>query len=448
MKENCQTLSFSRNLPVRYSTDVLVAGGGPAGVAAALAAARQGCAVRLIEAHSCLGGMGTAGMVPTFMQFTDGVSFLAGGIGREVLESLREADGTVPRDGNGRGLTGIRAEVLKRVYDNLLTDADVAFTFHTQLVDVTVDDGIVREAICAGKSGLFMIQAKAFVDATGDGDLAAFAGVPYEKGDANGNMMPGTLCSLWAGINWDKVREGGKGTANGQIEDAFQDGVFTLEDRHLPGMYRVGETLGGGNIGHTFNLDATNEESLTAAYLWGRKSLLEYERYYKEYLKGFEQMELVATGSLLGVRETRRILGDYILNINDFKNLAVFDDEIGRYSYPVDIHIAKPDKESYEEFLKEFAALRLGKGESYGIPYRTLTPRGLKNVLVAGRCVSTDREMQASLRVMPGCYITGQAAGVAAAMLVENRADSRHLDVRQLQSRLKQLGAFLPNYAG
>lgn len=440
MKSN-ETIVFKKNLPVRYTPDILVVGGGPAGVSAALTAARQGCSVRLIEAHSCLGGMGTAGMVPGFCQFTDGTNFLADGIGKEILESLRKANGTFPPDG-----LIIRAEALKRVYDDLLAEAGVLFTFHIKLIDVTLENGRVREAICAGKSGLFAIRARVFIDGTGDGDLAVFAGAPYEKGDDNGKMMPGTLCSLWVGINWEQVRNSGLGAGNSRIEDAFKAGVFTLEDRHLPGMYQVGNTLGGGNIGHTFNLDGTDEESLTAAYLWGRKSMHEYERYYKEYLKGFEHMELVATASLLGVRETRRIIGDYVLNINDFKSHAVFEDEIGRYSYPVDIHIAKPDKESYEKFRNEFSALRLGKGESYGIPYRVLTPKGLENVLVAGRCVSTDRSMQASIRVMPGCYITGQAAGMAAAMMVQHQADSRKIDIRELQARLKAMGAFLPNF--
>ena len=395
---------------------------------------------RAIEAHSCLGGMGTAGMVPAFMQFTDGVNFLAGGIGQEILTALREADGSVPPDG-----MGIRAEVLKRVYDRLLTDAGIPFTFHVQLVDVCANRGRVHEAICAGKSGLFAIRAKVFVDCTGDGNLAALAGAPCEKGDENGNMMPGTLCSLWAGIDWQKVRESGLGTGNSRIEEAFKDGVFTLEDRHLPGMWRVGDGLGGGNIGHTFDLDGTDEESLTRAYLRGRESLQEYERYYKGYLAGFEAMELVATGSLMGVRETRRIMGDYVLNLDDFKRLAVFDDEIGRYSYPVDIHIAKPDRESYDKFYKEFSTLRLGKGESYGIPYRILTPVGLDNALVAGRCVSADRNMQASIRVMPGCYITGQAAGVAAALAIQCNGDTRSIPVPQLQKRLKDMGAYLPN---
>lgn len=440
MHDDKRTMSYQRSLAIRYDADVLVVGGGPAGIAAALAASRQGAAVRLIEAHSCLGGMGTAGMVPAFMQFTDGIHFLAGGVGQEILEALRAADGSVPPDG-----MGIRAEVLKRVYDDLLRDAGIPFTFHTQLVDVTAAEGRVHEAICAGKSGLFAIRAKVFVDCTGDGDLAALAGAPYEKGDTEGRMMPGTLCSLWAGINWEKVRGSELGTGNSRIEEAFRDGVFTLEDRHLPGMWRVGEALGGGNIGHTFDVDGTDEESLTRAYLWGRRSIREYERYYKEYLEGFDKMELVATGALLGVRETRRIMADYVLDLEDFKRLAVFDDEIGRYSYPVDIHIAKPDKESYDTFHKEFSTLRLGRGESYGIPYRILTPQGLKNVLVAGRCVSTDRNMQASIRVMPGCYITGQAAGVAAAMVVEAATDSRAIDTSALQARLKAMGAYLPN---
>ncbi|MDP6113010.1 MAG: FAD-dependent oxidoreductase [Planctomycetota bacterium] len=435
-----QSISYQRSVTVRDEVDVFVAGGGPAGVAAALAAAGQGKSVYLAEAHTCLGGMGTAGMVPVFMQFTDGENFLADGIGRRILDSLRSQAGTFPADG-----VGIRAEVLKRTYDGLLQEAGVKFTFHTNVIDVTVDSGWVSEVICAGKSGLFAIRAKAFVDGTGDGDLSVLAGATSEKGDEAGHMMPGTLCSLWAGINWQRVRGSGLSTGNSRIEEAFKDGVFTLEDRHLPGMWRVGETVGGGNIGHTFELDGTDERSLTEAYLWGRKSLLEYEKYYKEYLKGFEEMELVATGSLMGVRETRRIMGDYVLNIEDFKTKAVFEDEIGRYSYPVDIHIARPDKESYEEFHKEFTSLRLGTGESYGIPYRILTPAGLSNVLVAGRCVSSDRSLQASIRVMPGCYITGQAAGMATAMMVEGDVDSRGVDVQELQQRLKGIGAFLPN---
>ena len=157
-------------------------------------------------------------------------------------------------------------------------------------------------------------------------------------------------------------------------------------------------------------------------------------------------MELVATGAILGIRETRRIMGDYVLNLNDFNNRASFDDEIGRYSYPVDIHAGKADKESYMKFHKEHTTLRYGKGESYGIPYRSLLVKGFSNLLTAGRCISTDRYMQSSIRVMPGCYITGQAAGTAAAIAAQKDTDTRGIDIRELQRKLVALGGFLPNF--
>ena len=153
-----------------------------------------------------------------------------------------------------------------------------------------------------------------------------------------------------------------------------------------------------------------------------------------------------ATASQLGARESRRILGDYILTLEDFKSRAVFPDEIGRYSYAVDIHAAKPDLASYKQYAEDFKNLRYGKGESYGIPYRCLVPRKLTNVLVAGRCVSTDRYMQSSIRVMPGCFITGQAIGVAAAICAKQDCDTRGVPMPELHRRLKDLGAYLPNY--
>jgi len=282
------------------------------------------------------------------------------------------------------------------------------------------------------------------VDCTGDGDLAAWAGAPYEKGGASGELMPGTLCSLWADVDWDAVRADGRYPQD-VVPQAIEAGVLTVPDYHLPGMWRVGEKIGGGNIGHTFGVDGTDERSLTEALVWGRKLVVEYEKYYKEYLKGFENMELVATGSLLGLRETRRIMGDYVLGLEDFKARAIFGDEIGRYCYPIDIHPSKPGSDTYKEFEDFFKKQRYSKGESYGIPYRILTPKGLSNVLVTGRSVSTDRYLQGSIRVMPGCYITGQAAGIAAAIAVEQEADTRDISVAELQKRLKDMGAYLPN---
>ena len=445
--QQAEVVAFRRDVPVRHEVDVFVAGGGPAGCAAAVMAARQGARVFLAEGQNCFGGMGTAGLVPAFMQFGDGVNFLASGFGEELLDRLVVAGGTYPA-APGADRTGcypIQAEVLKRVYDAMVAESGAVFSFHANLVGVESEGGRVRSVILWGKSGLFAVRAKVFVDGTGDGDLAAWAGAPFEKGDASGSMMPGTLCQVWAGVDFDAVRASGVQGQNVHIEQAHRDGVFTHCDKHLPGIWYVAPGIGGANVGHTFGVDATDERSLTEALVWGRKLVTQYERYYKEYLKGYEAMRLVSTGALLGVRETRRILGDYVLCLADFQRRACFEDEIGRYCYPVDIHVGRPDDEAeYKRFVKEFAELRYKKGESYGITYRSLVPRGLENVLVAGRCISADRFLQASIRVMPGCYITGQAAGVAAAMAAAGSGAVREVDVGALRRSLRARGAYVP----
>ena len=437
-----KTIPYSKSIPVKHSCDVLVAGGGPAGIAAAVYAARQGAKVRVIEAGTCLGGLGTAGLVPAFMPFTDGVNFLAGGFGKELRDRLGASGGL------HAGTDSIKVEALKRLYERMFDEDGVEYSYHTKLIDVVKDDSgaNVKLAVCAAKSGVFAIEAKAFVDGTGDGDLCVMAGAKFKQGGADGATMPGTLCTLWSGIDWETARgPKGKGQEEKNLEPAIRDGVFTHEDRHLPGMWRVGEKLGGGNIGHTFGVDGTDEESLTKAYAWGRKSILEYERFYKNYLRGYEDMELVVSGALLGIRETRRITCDYELSMNDFKPDSAFDDEIGRYSYPIDIHIAKPDKASFDRYVRNIST-RLEKGENYALPYRSLIPQGLDNVWVAGRCMGTDREMQASIRVMPCCFITGQAAGAAAAMSANSGTTSRTVPIRKLQAALKSAGAYLPNF--
>jgi len=439
------SVGFRRDIPVRHEPDVFVAGGGPAGIAAAVAAAREGRKVFLAEAQGCLGGMGTAGLVPAFMSFSDGEHFLAGGVGSEIYERCFKygVQGPTDRYDRKHAALAIRPEALKRLYDDLLLEAGVEFAFHTQVIAVEVRGGRVECAVCAAKSGLFAVRARAYVDATGDGDLAAWAGAPFEKGGESGEMMPGTLCSIWTDIDWEAVRSSGL-WPQGELPRAFGKGIFTVEDRHLPGIWQTGRATGGGNVGHEFGVDGTDERSLTKALVEGRRRLLEYQRFFREYLPGYSRVDLVATGALLGVRETRRIIGDYVLNVEDFVRRASFPDEIGRFSYPVDMHAARPDERSFRAFEDEFERFRYGPGESYGIPYRILTPRGLDNLWVAGRCVSTDRRMQSSIRVMPGCFITGQAAGVAAAISAETGLGSRALDTKRLRSRLAEMGAYLP----
>ena len=427
-------IAFKRDIPIRHEVDILVAGGGPAGLAAAVTASRQGKKVFLAEGHTCFGGMGTAGLVPIFMEFTDGVNFLADGFGKEVYERLTESHLPNPRL--------IPVEFLKRIYDQLMSESGSQFSFMTQLIGVEKEADRVTFAIFSGKSGIFAVKADIFIDCTGDGDLATWAGATYKKGDVQGKMMPGTLCSHWAGIDWDTARHTRQAE---RLEEAFKDKIFTHEDRHHTGINQTGRHLGGANMSHTFGVDGTDERTITKAMIESRKIIAEYERYYREYLEGFENAELVITGSLLGIRESRRIMGDYILTLDDFNKRASFDDEIGRYAYPIDIHPPSLQKDDYEKFLREFQTMRYQKGESYGIPYRSLVVKNLKNVLVAGRCISTDRYMHSSIRVMPGCFITGQAAGMAGALAVAEKNDIRHVNIHRLQTSLKKIGAYLPN---
>lgn len=439
-----RSLAYARRLPVRIETDVMVCGGGAAGVAAAVAARAAGARVFLAEGFSCFGGMGTAARVPLFMQWGDGVRDLACGFGTRFRDRLRAAGG-MPGQGQAFDF-----EVVKREYDRVMVESGADFLFHVRVIDVIVEDGAIRGAICASPSGVWAVRAKVFVDATGNGDVAAQAGVPFEKGDAAGRLMPASLLSAWDGIDWARWRReapSGPQPFGAALARAAVDGLFKEPDLHMTGLYAFADGYATANVGHVFGLDGTDDRSLTKGYLRGRESMQEYQRYFREYLKrGLENARLVETAALMGVRETRRIRGDYVMTLDDYMKRAVFPDEIGRYAYPIDIHPSSADKAAYERHREEFDRLyKYGKGESYGIPYRILCAKGVRNLLVAGRCVSTDQKVQASIRVMPACYVTGQAAGFAAAMAAGGAGDVHAIDVARLQQNLADFGAYLPN---
>lgn len=423
----------------------MVAGGGPAGIAAALAARSQGARVLLIESQQCLGGMGTSGGLPLLCHFTDGVNFIAGGVGKQVYTRLIESGKIAPFVKNGDQDLYFSPEALKYIYDQLAVEAGVDLLFGTKLLSVESEQSRVTYAICAGKGGMFAVKAGCYVDATGDGDLCAMAGAEFEKGDSEGRMQPGTLASYWANIDWQKAADAGVDTWKQKkyLAKAMEDGVFSIKDSGMPGIIQNGLHTGNGNIGHLFGIDGTDDESLTQGALLGRRQVYEYEKYYKEYLSGYEDMELICTAATVGIRESRRIMGDYILNAEDYHTRAVFDDEIGRFCYGIDLHPTTPQEVPDNSFENSF----MKKGESYGVPYRILTPKGLDNVLVTGRCVSSDRAINGSIRVMPGCYITGQAAGMAAAITASACTTIRDINVRELQKSLLDFGAYLPNFA-
>ena len=443
---NQPEIEITRRLPVRHEVEVFVAGGGPSGCAAAIAAARQGANVFLAEGENCFGGMGTSGGLPMLVAFTDGVNFLSAGVGAEIHDRLVASGGTINHPLCKSSDLYFQPEALKLVYDELITaERRIICSLSTRIIGIEAAEGTVSHVLCHGKSGLFAVRAGAVVDGTGDGDICAWAGAPFAKGDEFGGMQPGSMISMWAGIDWPAAEASGCGLWNQstRIREAIADGVFTCPDPGMPGIIPTGPSTGNGNVGHLYGLDGTDERSLTAAAMLGRRQMREYGRYFRHYLRGYENMEMNGSAAVVGVRETRRITGDYELSLDDFKGRATFDDEIGRFASAVDLHPVTLDE--IEACNMKFERLRLNPGESYGIPFRILTPRTLKNVLAAGRCVSTDRIINGSLRVMPGSFITGQAAGVAAALAASTGADVHALPVREIQRRLRDLGQWLPN---
>lgn len=431
------TLTYNKQLKIKYETDVLVIGGGPSGVAAAVAAARQGAKVLLVEKQGALGGLGTMGLVPLFMGFDDSVNFYAGGIGKEILEAMhKNMSGQKEHFGNYI----IDPEGLKRAYDEIVeNEENIKLLFFTELVDVMQEKDTVKAVVLSSSDGVFAATAKTYIDCTGCGSLVTKTTARCIRGDENGGVMGATLCTLWGNVDWETAEYG----EDHALEQAYKDGVLTTLDMHLPGMVRHGNKGAGGNLGHIYNVDENNAEAITAAIIKGRKLAEEYKNYYRGYIKGYENAELMATASMLGVREGVRVEGDYTLNVNDFITKATFSDEIGRLHYPVDLHAATSSKKDFQKYHEEFNEKFVYKdGDSYGIPLSCLIPKTLKNVLIAGRLLSADREMLATLRVMPGCFITGQAVGVTAAIC---KGDTRSVNITEIKTRLKNMGAFLPN---
>ncbi|MGI5869446.1 MAG: FAD-dependent oxidoreductase [Kiritimatiellia bacterium] len=436
---------FQCEIPRDREYDVLVAGGGPAGTAAAVCAARLGMDVLLLEATGCLGGMGTSGLVCAFDPMADGERALVGGFQREVVERMYERGELGPQvtpdfwRKRFHCWTPFKVEGLKLILDEMTTEAGVDVRFFAQVVAVDCPErgrrvsGVVANDI----EGLKYIPARMFIDCTGDAVLANLCGVECRT---NPNFMPGTLCSLHAGIDWSRVKN-----QQGRLEQAIQDGFFAQPDRHLPGLSQVGEHVGYLNGGHLFKLDALTCAGRTEGMRLGRRLAREYLDFYRKYVDGCQDMELVATAPLPGIRESRRIVGEMELTFDDYISRRKFPDQIGLFNKFVDIHVRDCSDAEYARFQEEHTKTGiLGIGESFGIPYGILVPRGSENLWVAGRCNSSDERVHGSIRVMPAAGMMGQAAGTAAAQALRLNQTASTLDTERLVTTLRDHNAYLP----
>ena len=445
----------SRAVPFSDEWEVIVVGGGPAGCTAATAAAREGARTLLVEASGCLGGAGTGMLVPAWCPFSDEERVIYGGLAEKVFAKSKEGVAHLgPEDVDW---VPIDAERLKRVYDDMVTEAGVTVLFSTALARVEADGGgNVSAIVTANKAGLCAWGAKVFVDCTGDADLTAWAGGEFHKGDAEGKrLMPATHCFTLSNVDEYGYRYGpGMHAENPEspIYRILASGRYPLiPDAHCNSKL-VGPGTIGFNAGHLFDIDNTDPVGMSAALIQGRKMAAQFRDALAEFHpKAFGNAFLVATGAQVGIRETRRIVGDYALTLDDYLARRSFADEICRNNYYIDVHWAKDEAPTKPGEIGEWEKhiAQYGKGESHGIPYRCLTPRGLRNVLVAGRSISCEQAVQGSIRVMPVCLAMGEAAGLAAALAArEAEPDVHRVDAQRLRRRLKEEGGYLPDAIG
>jgi ribulose 1,5-bisphosphate synthetase/thiazole synthase len=443
--------AYTRSLPVEEGYDLVVAGGGPAGASAAICAARFGAKVLLVEATGCLGGMGTSGLVTAFDPMADGERMLVGGLMREIMAKLGVRGFLAPQVTEAyytrRYLcwTPFRVEGYKLVLDELSAEAGVEIRYFTRVVDADVASGAKRlnGVVLQNVDGLRFVRAKTFIDATGDAVLSKACGVPCrEAGRDTPGIMPPTLCAQLANIDWKRTS-----SVNQQalVEKALKEGFFSQKDHHVPGLFRVGESTGMLNAGHLFHMNALQCRSLSEGMARGRRLVQEYLAFYRKYVPGCENAELMATGSLMGVRESRRIVGEYELNYADYCSKRQFPDQIGVYNAPVDIHVYDDSESEYARYSEEYTKTgRLKAGECFGLPYGILVPRGWSNLWVAGRCNSSDVRVSGCIRVQPAAAMMGQAAGTAAVQSIARGQAACDLDTAALVETLRKAGAYLP----
>lgn len=440
--------------------DVVVVGGGPAGIAAAVAAARSGCTVVLLERHGFLGGMATAALVGPFMTCYDapGKRQIVRGVFHELVEQLVQR-GAALRPGEveagskfsafirfgHKHVTPFDPEELKMVALDMCERAGVQVLVNSWVIEVNKTEGKVNSVTFVHPMGMGTMSGRVFVDATGDGDIAAFCGVPFVMGRAQDSMMqPASVFARvhkvfepfvlrWAIDHRAVVHPNNERMLKCLIAIAKERGEFPLAREHVGTFRDVRDGVWRLNVTRILGVDATTSAGMTKAEIEGREQVDYVVRFLRNYAPGFEQVRLLDTGAQCGVRETRHIVGDYTLTYDDVKQGRRFADAIACFAYPIDIHQVNGETSLMEGI----------QGEYYQIPYRTLIPKGMDNLLVVGRCISASHEAAASLRVMPACFATGQAGGVAAALAAQQKAPVRRLDTSEIQNVLRKQGAFL-----
>jgi hypothetical protein len=457
MKTNLGSIKEpAKEIPVRTQVDVLVVGGGPSGITAAIAAAEDGLNVLLIESRSFVGGNMTIGL-PILGFLGQKGNQIIKGIPQKLIDRLKERQASSEHRPCPlhMSLTLVEPESVKTVALEMLRESNVNVLFYTFCAGVVVEGDELKGVIVESKAGREAILAKVIIDCSGDADVAYRAGVPCEYGNDLGGVQPPTLMFCLGGVDTEKLRlsvaqeprtyltdfipaeyfgQNNQFVLVGMrnlVQKAQADGLTLATERTIliTGL-RKGEVW--VNMTRVNGVNGTDPESLTHGEIEGRKQIYDIQRYLIEYVPGFENAYFLKTAPFLGIRETRRINGLYTMTREDIMTCRHFDDAIAVASYPLDIHHPQGGGCTLEWC-----------GDCYDVPYRSLVPQKIKNLLVAGRCISTTHEAMSAIRVMAPCMAMGEAAGRAAKQAVRRNVQPADVDVQQLQQELLSKGAYL-----
>lgn len=446
-------IRLEEEVAIEHEVDVLVVGGGSAGFGAAITAARNGMDTLLVEQQGCLGGLVTLGLVNFLGSYREGV-------GKELFERL-QAEGAV-------GGQICDHEITKFIMEQMVLGSEAEILYGTYVTDAIVEDGVIKGVVAQNKSGRQGIAAKVVVDCSGDADVAAFAGAPFEVGgeEWDGYNMATSLDFRVGNVDYKKHRAAPR-RAMKEIQ------IEAVRNGDLPYLIDGGHGMGGGGyfgplptrpddraevymcIAHSRNCRTLDAEDLTRQLIEQREQVQWLVDLFRKYVPGFEDCWLIDTAPMLGVRDSRRIVGEYVLTGEDVVLARKFPDAVVRDTHGFDIHhptdsdvgyvkhthlaeptepaVCQPDGEGGYE-------ARLKPGEYYEIPYRCLVPLEVDNLLVAGRCISADFEAQSGTRLIMTCINMGQAAGTAAALAIKNDLTPRNLDAAALRERLIEQG--------
>ena len=448
----------------RLSADVVIVGGGPAGMCAAIAAARQGVQVILIEQGGFCGGMATRGLVGPFMTCYDakGETMIIRGLFEEIVNRMVERGYAIhPSEVKGgtaytswikighEHVTPFEAEGLKLIIDEMLEEAGVKVLYHTDFLRPMLEGNTITGVLVSSKRGLEVVKGTVVIDCTGDGDVACRSGVPYEMGNEELNLMqPATMFFHICNADEEKMnadiqanlhnfyRKDGVNyrSFHWRVTEARENGDWDLK-RVSIGLFRMPKPDEWCvNTSRIMGVDSTDNESLTSAEIVGRRQADQIIRFLQKYVPGCENAKIKSTASYIGIRESRHIQGDYRLTADDLLDSKVPEDSILLAANSVDVH------GRFGPTSNEYVPI---KGDYYGVPYRSLLPKGIEQMLIAGRCVSADSTAAGAIRVMPPCMGMGQAAGIAAALAVKDGTTVRNVDVQNLREVLKENGAYL-----